>query len=137
VVVVTGYAIGFNGLPFVGASVAVADMPMAATLGLCLAGLLPGGGPDLAAGPRRPHPPQVHLSRPAPGRDPVHQGVVAAGPTSEPRRVARSVRRPARKVTASTSPSRACWNMKPGSRPARTRPTCSAGWSSGMRPRAW
>ena len=42
VVVVTGFAIGFNGLPFVGATVAVADVPLAATLGLCLAGLLPG-----------------------------------------------------------------------------------------------
>jgi hypothetical protein len=42
VVVVTGFAIGFNGLPFVGATVAVVDVPLAATLGLCLAGLLPG-----------------------------------------------------------------------------------------------
>jgi hypothetical protein len=42
VVVVTGYGIGFSGLPFVGATVAVADAPLAATLGLCLAGLLPG-----------------------------------------------------------------------------------------------
>jgi hypothetical protein len=41
-VVVTGFAIGFNGLPFVGATVAVVDVPLAATLGLCLAGLLPG-----------------------------------------------------------------------------------------------
>jgi hypothetical protein len=41
-VVVTGYGIGFNGLPFIGATVAVADVPLAATLGLCLAGLLPG-----------------------------------------------------------------------------------------------
>jgi hypothetical protein len=41
-VVVTGYGIGFNGLPFVGAVVDVADVPLAGTLGLCLAGLLPG-----------------------------------------------------------------------------------------------
>ena len=41
-VVVTGYGIGFNGLPFVGAVVDVADLPLAGTLGLCLAGLLPG-----------------------------------------------------------------------------------------------
>jgi hypothetical protein len=40
-VVVTGYAIGFNGLPFVGAVVDVADLPLAGTLALCLAGLLP------------------------------------------------------------------------------------------------
>lgn len=41
-VVVTGYGIGFNGLPFVGAVVEVADLPLAGSLGLCLAGLLPG-----------------------------------------------------------------------------------------------
>jgi hypothetical protein len=41
-VVVTGFAIGFNGLPFVGAVVEVADVPLAVTLGLCAAGLLPG-----------------------------------------------------------------------------------------------
>jgi hypothetical protein len=41
-VVVTGDAIGFNGLPFVGAVVDVADLPLARTLALCLAGLLPG-----------------------------------------------------------------------------------------------
>jgi hypothetical protein len=41
-VVVTGYAIGFNGLPFVGAVVDVADVPLAQSLALCLAGLLPG-----------------------------------------------------------------------------------------------
>jgi hypothetical protein len=41
-VVVTGYALGFSGLPVVGAVVDVADVPLAATLGLCLAGLLPG-----------------------------------------------------------------------------------------------
>ena len=41
-VVVTGYGIGFSGLPFVGAVVAVADVPLAGTLALCLAGLLPG-----------------------------------------------------------------------------------------------
>jgi hypothetical protein len=41
-VVVTGYAIGFNGLPFVGAVVDVADLPLASTLALCLAALLPG-----------------------------------------------------------------------------------------------
>ncbi|HEY7606716.1 MAG TPA: hypothetical protein VID07_08085, partial [Actinomycetes bacterium] len=41
-VVVTGYAIGFNGLPLVGAVVDVAELPLAATLALCLAGLLPG-----------------------------------------------------------------------------------------------
>jgi hypothetical protein len=41
-VMVTGYAIGFNGLPFVGAVVDVADVPPAQTLALCLAGLLPG-----------------------------------------------------------------------------------------------
>jgi hypothetical protein len=41
-VVVTGYGIGFNGLPFVGAVVDVADVPLAGTVALCLAGLLPG-----------------------------------------------------------------------------------------------
>jgi hypothetical protein len=41
-VLVTGYGIGFNGLPFVGAVVDVADVPLAGTLALCLAGLLPG-----------------------------------------------------------------------------------------------
>jgi hypothetical protein len=41
-VVVTGYGIGFNGLPFVGAVVDVADVPLAASLGLCLVGLVPG-----------------------------------------------------------------------------------------------
>jgi hypothetical protein len=39
---VTGYGVGFSGLPFVGAVVDVADVPLAATLGLCMAGLLPG-----------------------------------------------------------------------------------------------
>jgi hypothetical protein len=42
IVLVTGYGIGFNGLPFVGAVVDVADLPLAGSLGLCLAGLLPG-----------------------------------------------------------------------------------------------
>jgi hypothetical protein len=41
-VVVTGYGIGFNGLPFVGAVLGVAEVPLAVTLALCLAGLLPG-----------------------------------------------------------------------------------------------
>jgi hypothetical protein len=41
-VVVTGYGIGFNGLPFVGTVVDVADVPLAGTVALCLAGLLPG-----------------------------------------------------------------------------------------------
>ena len=41
-VVVAGYVIGFNGLPLVGAVVDVADVPLAETLALCLAGLLPG-----------------------------------------------------------------------------------------------
>jgi hypothetical protein len=41
-VVVTGYGIGFDGLPFVAGVVDVADVPLAETLGLCLAGLLPG-----------------------------------------------------------------------------------------------
>jgi hypothetical protein len=41
-VLVTGYGIGFNGLPFVGAVVDVADLPLAGSVGLCLAGLLPG-----------------------------------------------------------------------------------------------
>jgi hypothetical protein len=41
-VVVTGYGIGFNGLPFVGAVLDVADVPLAGTVALCLAGLLPG-----------------------------------------------------------------------------------------------
>jgi hypothetical protein len=40
-VMVTGYGIGFNGLPFVGAVVDVADVPLARSLALCLAGLLP------------------------------------------------------------------------------------------------
>ena len=39
---VTGYGIGFSGLPFVGAVVDVAEVPLAATVALCLAGLLPG-----------------------------------------------------------------------------------------------
>ena len=41
-VVVTGFGIGFNGLPFVGAVVDVADLPLAGSLALCLAALLPG-----------------------------------------------------------------------------------------------
>jgi hypothetical protein len=41
-VVVTGFAIGFSGLPFVGELVDVAEVPLAATLALCAAGLLPG-----------------------------------------------------------------------------------------------
>ena len=43
-VVVTGYGIGFSGLPFVGAVVEhAADVPLGAgTLALCLAGLVPG-----------------------------------------------------------------------------------------------
>ena len=41
-VVVTGYGVGFSGLPFVGAVVDVAEVPLAATVALCLAGLLPG-----------------------------------------------------------------------------------------------
>ncbi len=41
-VVVTGYGIGFNGLPFVGAVVDVAGLPLAGSLALSLAGLLPG-----------------------------------------------------------------------------------------------
>lgn len=42
IVMVTGYGIGFNGLPFLGAVVDVADLPLAGSLALCLAGLLPG-----------------------------------------------------------------------------------------------
>jgi hypothetical protein len=41
-VVVTGYAIGFDGLPLVGSVVDLARLPLAGTLALCLAGLLPG-----------------------------------------------------------------------------------------------
>jgi hypothetical protein len=41
-VVVSGYGIGFNGLPFVGAVVDVADLPLAGSLALCLAALAPG-----------------------------------------------------------------------------------------------
>jgi len=41
-VVVSGYGIGFNGLPFVGAVVDLADLPLAGSLALCLAGLAPG-----------------------------------------------------------------------------------------------
>jgi hypothetical protein len=41
-VVVSGYGIGFSGLPFVGAVVDAADLPLAGSLGLCLAALLPG-----------------------------------------------------------------------------------------------
>ena len=41
-VMVTGYGIGFNGPPFLGAVVDVADVPLAGSLPLCLAGLLPG-----------------------------------------------------------------------------------------------
>jgi hypothetical protein len=40
--VVTGYAIGFNGLPFVGSVVDLTRVPLAGTLALCLADLLPG-----------------------------------------------------------------------------------------------
>jgi hypothetical protein len=41
-VAVTGYAIGFDGLPFLGAVVDLARVPLAGTLALFLAGLLPG-----------------------------------------------------------------------------------------------
>ena len=41
-VVVTGFGIGFNGLPFIGAVVDLAAVPLAGSFGLCLAGLLPG-----------------------------------------------------------------------------------------------
>jgi hypothetical protein len=41
-VVVTGYGIGFSGLPFIGTVVDVADVPLAGSLAICLAGLLPG-----------------------------------------------------------------------------------------------
>jgi hypothetical protein len=40
--VVTGYAIGFDGLPFLGSVVDLARVSLAGTLALCLAGLLPG-----------------------------------------------------------------------------------------------
>jgi hypothetical protein len=39
---VTGYAIGFNGLPLLGSVVDLARVPLAGTLALLLAGLLPG-----------------------------------------------------------------------------------------------
>jgi hypothetical protein len=42
IVVVTGFGIGFNGLPFVGAVVDVADLSLAGNLALCLAGIVPG-----------------------------------------------------------------------------------------------
>jgi hypothetical protein len=41
-VVVTGYGIGFSGLPFIGTVVDVADVPLAGSLAIWLAGLLPG-----------------------------------------------------------------------------------------------
>jgi hypothetical protein len=41
-VVVTGSAIGFDGLPLLGSVVDLARVPLAGTLALCLAGLLPG-----------------------------------------------------------------------------------------------
>jgi hypothetical protein len=41
-VVLTGYGIGFSGLPFIGTVVDVADVPLAGSLAICLAGLLPG-----------------------------------------------------------------------------------------------
>ena len=41
-VVVSGYALGFNGLPLVGSVVDLARAPLAGTLALCLAALLPG-----------------------------------------------------------------------------------------------
>jgi hypothetical protein len=41
-VVVTGYAIGFSGLPLTGSVVDLARVPLAGTLALCLANLLPG-----------------------------------------------------------------------------------------------
>ena len=40
-VVVTGYGIGFDGLPFMGAVVGLAEVPPAGSLALCLAGLVP------------------------------------------------------------------------------------------------
>jgi hypothetical protein len=42
IVVVTDWGIGYSGLPFIGAVVGVADVPLAGSLALCLAGLLPG-----------------------------------------------------------------------------------------------
>jgi hypothetical protein len=42
IVVVTEIAFGFNGLAFLGSIVEVGDIPLAGTLALCLAGLLPG-----------------------------------------------------------------------------------------------
>jgi hypothetical protein len=41
VILVTGVAIGFIGLPFVGATVGLRDLPLAASEALCLSGLLP------------------------------------------------------------------------------------------------
>ena len=41
-VVATGSAIGFDGLPLLGSVVDLARVPLAGTLALCLAGLLPG-----------------------------------------------------------------------------------------------
>jgi hypothetical protein len=39
---VTGYGIGFSGLPFIGAVVDIAGVPLAGSIAICLAGLLPG-----------------------------------------------------------------------------------------------
>ena len=41
-VVATGSAIGFDGLPLLGSVVDLARVPLAGTLALCLAGLCPG-----------------------------------------------------------------------------------------------
>jgi hypothetical protein len=41
-VVVSGFAIGFHGLPFVGAVIDIADLPLAVTFAVCGACLLPG-----------------------------------------------------------------------------------------------
>jgi hypothetical protein len=135
-VVVTGYAIGFSGLPFVGAVVDVAEIPLAATPGALRRRPGAGGGPHLGAGPRHPRPPPEPLSR-RPRHHPRAGQEAPAGWSGAARRVVSSARRPARKLAGSTSPSRTCWNTNPGSRPARTGPTCSAGTSAVIRPRAW
>jgi hypothetical protein len=62
-VAVSGYGIGFNGLPFVGAVVDAADLPLAGSLGLCLAALLPGTAVTWALVRDLPDPQPDRLSR--------------------------------------------------------------------------
>ena len=92
-VVVTGYGIGFNGLPFVGAVLGVAEVPLAVTLALCLTGLLPGAAAtwamarDIRSATARPEPrhgPGRGARARAAGQMPAGSRVLGAGrPSSE------------------------------------------------------